>query len=59
MWEDSGFEVYETAGKTYVNREMYEEIGAPARRKLEVREVIDSHLAILPFRGRVRVLAGS
>jgi hypothetical protein len=41
-WEDSGFEIYETATKTYVNKEMYEEIGAPVRRKLELREVIDS-----------------
>jgi hypothetical protein len=41
-WEDSGFEIFETAGKTYVNKEMYNEIGAPAKRKLELREVVDS-----------------
>jgi hypothetical protein len=42
MWDESGFEIYETAGVTYVNKELYNEIGAPARRRLEVREVVDS-----------------
>jgi len=41
-WEDSGFEIYEQAGVEFVNNEMYEYIGAPARRRLEVRELIDA-----------------
>ncbi len=40
-WEDCGFEGYETAGPEYAIKEMYEEIGAPARRKLNLREVLD------------------
>jgi hypothetical protein len=41
MFEECGFEIYETASKTYANKEMFEEIGVPARRKLEIREVMD------------------
>jgi hypothetical protein len=36
MFEDCGFEIYESMGVTYLNREIYEEVGAPARRRLEV-----------------------
>jgi hypothetical protein len=36
MWDDQGFEIYETMQPTYIERDIYEEIGAPARRRLEV-----------------------
>ena len=34
-------EVYESADKVYVTRDIYTEAGAPARWKLEVREVLE------------------
>ena len=34
-------EVYEPADKVYVTRDIYTEVGAPARQKLEVREVLE------------------
>jgi hypothetical protein len=41
-WEENGFEIYETAGTEYINQEMYQQIGAPVRRRLDVREIVDS-----------------
>jgi hypothetical protein len=41
-WEECGFEKYETASPQYAIKEVYEEIGAPAKRKLEFREVLDN-----------------
>lgn len=40
LFEDGGFEVYETTVKEYVNRE--ERIEGPDRHMLEMREVLDS-----------------
>lgn len=36
MFEDCVFEIYEGMGADYSTREVFEEIGAPARRRLEV-----------------------
>ena len=36
MFEDCGFEIYEGMGVTYSSKELQEEIGAPAKRRLEV-----------------------
>jgi hypothetical protein len=41
-WEENGFEIYETAETEYINQEMYQQIGAPVRRRLDVREIVDS-----------------
>ena len=41
MFEDYGTEVYEPADKVYIARGIYMEAGVPARRKLEVREVLE------------------
>ena len=41
MFEDCGMEVYESADKVYITRDIYAEVGAPARQKLEVREVLE------------------
>ena len=35
MFEDSGFEIYGGMGVDYLTKGLYEEIGAPSRRKLE------------------------
>ena len=40
MFEESGFEIYETMGSVYVAEDIYEEIGAPSRRKIDVRETL-------------------
>jgi hypothetical protein len=42
MWEDSGFEIYETIGKEYFEREIDEDIGVPTRRRLDMREALDN-----------------
>ena len=44
-WEDSGFEMYEGMTADYINKGIENDIGAPARRKLQVREVLDGLLA--------------
>ncbi len=41
MFEESGFEIYETMGSIYVAEDIYEEIGAPSRRKIDVRETLN------------------
>ena len=42
MWEDSGFERYEGITSEYYTKEIDGEIGAPYRRRLDVREALDS-----------------
>ena len=42
--EVSGFEVYESIEEEFIGEEIYQTIGAPARRKLEVREIMNSML---------------
>ena len=41
MFENSGFEIYETATKTFVIDEVHNQIGGPSKHMLEVREVLD------------------
>ena len=41
MFEDCGMEVYEVHSKEYICKDIFEEAGAPARRKLAVRETLD------------------
>ena len=41
MFEDSGFEIYESTIKIYAVNEIHEVIGGPARHVLEMREVLD------------------
>ena len=36
----SGFEIYESIGQEFIGEEIYQTIGGPARRKLEVREIM-------------------
>ena len=43
MFEECGFEIYETTGVTYSTNEIHEEKGAPAKRCFEVRDkILDS-----------------
>ena len=42
MWEDSGFEIYETMGSAYFAKDIDDEIGAPTRRRLDMREALDT-----------------
>jgi len=42
MWEDCGFEIYESIGTEYIANGLNKEIGAPERRRLKVREVLES-----------------
>jgi len=44
-WEDSGYEMYEGMTADYINKGIENDIGAPARRKLQVREILDGLLA--------------
>ncbi len=41
MFEDGGFEIYESTTKEYAIKDIHDAIGAPDRRLLEVREVLD------------------
>lgn len=41
MFEDCGFEVYESTTKTYQVKEIYEAIDGPSRQMLRVREVLE------------------
>lgn len=41
MWEDSGFEIYERVTTEYFERGIDAEIGAPARRRLDIKEALD------------------
>lgn len=45
MWEDCGFETYEGMTKEYISNDIYDEIGAPARRKIALRETWDTTLS--------------
>ncbi|KAL2050861.1 hypothetical protein ABVK25_008922 [Lepraria finkii] len=42
MWEDSGFELYEGITSEYYTKEIDDEIGALYRRRLDMREALDS-----------------
>ena len=41
MFEDSGFEIYETMTTEYAAKDIYDEPGGPNKHVLEVREVLD------------------
>ena len=41
MFEDSGFEIYETMTTEYAAKDIYDEPGGPNKHLLEVREVLD------------------
>lgn len=41
MFEDSGFEIYESITKEYATKEIYDEPGGPTKHLLQVREVLD------------------
>ena len=43
-WEDSGFEMYEGMTTDYISKGIENDIGAPGRRKLQIREVLDGLL---------------
>lgn len=38
MFSENGFEIYEGMEKTYTTRELFEEIGAPTKRRLQVSQ---------------------
>jgi hypothetical protein len=42
--EVSGMEIYEMVTTDYIDEEIFQDIGAPARRKLEVREILNAML---------------
>ena len=42
MWEDQGFELYEGISSEYYTRDVDSEVGAPARRRLDLRETLES-----------------
>jgi hypothetical protein len=42
LLKKSDFEIYEIAGKTYVNKEIFQEIRAPIKRKLDLRKIVNS-----------------
>lgn len=41
MFEEEGFEIYESTTKKYVIKDIYEEPNGPSKHMLEVREVLD------------------
>ena len=41
MFEESGFEIYETMTTEYAAKDIYDEPGGPNKHVLEVREVLD------------------
>ena len=41
MFEESGFEIYESTTKEWVVKDIYDEPGGPTKHLLEVREVLD------------------
>ena len=41
MFEEGGFEIYESTTKEYVIKDIYEEPDGPSKHMLEVREVLD------------------
>ncbi|KAK9388201.1 hypothetical protein V1515DRAFT_598031 [Lipomyces mesembrius] len=42
MFEESGFEVYESVTNEYICNGIYDEIGAPERRALTCKEILES-----------------
>ncbi len=42
MWEDCGFEIYESIGTEYIANGLDKEIGAPERHRLKVWKVLES-----------------
>jgi hypothetical protein len=42
LWEDGGYEIYEGITTEWVEKGLKEAIGAPVRRRLDIREVLDS-----------------
>ena len=42
MWEDCGFEIYESIGTEYIANDLDKEIGAPEQRRLKVWKVLES-----------------
>lgn len=41
MFEDGGFEIYESTTRTYVVDEIHDAIGGPSKQQLEMREVLE------------------
>ena len=41
MWEESGYKIYETMEATYIEQDINDDIGAPERHRLEVREALE------------------
>ena len=41
MFEEGGFEIYESTTKEYVTRDIYDEPDSPSKHMLDVREVLD------------------
>ena len=37
MFKDCSFEIYKGMAPSYTNKDIYEEIGAPAKQRIEVR----------------------
>ncbi len=46
MFEDCGFEIYEGMATTYSTKEIYKEIGAPSKRRLEVSPSSRVHILL-------------
>jgi hypothetical protein len=42
MFEDDGFEIYESITKKYIIKDIHEAIGAPDKHLLEIREILNS-----------------
>ena len=51
MFEEAGFEIYEGMGVTYSTKELLEEFGAPAKRRLEVSGLILYELLLTDYLG--------
>ena len=41
MFEEGGFEIYESTSKEYVIKDIYDELDGPSKLMLDVREVLD------------------
>ena len=41
MFEEAGFEIYESTTKNYVTKDIYDELDGPSKHILDVREVLD------------------
>ena len=42
MFEDDGFEIYESITKKYIIKDIHEAIEAPDKHLLKIREILDS-----------------